>query len=137
MSAPQYATSGMTAATMPVGNYTATFNAKDVAGNSATTLTVSFTVGTVPAAPVITCGTVGKKFVNINWSAVSGATSYDVYAPDGTTLKTNVTTTTYQFNVVNETGTVRVIAKNSIGQSVASNVLNYDVNNGSNSGTCS
>jgi signal peptidase I len=132
--APQYRTSGLTAALMTTGTYTATYTATDVAGNSVT-LTTSFSI--TIAAPVLSCGTTGKKFVTISWTAVAGATSYDVYAPNGTTLKVNQTGTTYTLNVVGESGTVRVYARNAAGQGPASNVLTYDVGNGSNTGTCS
>ncbi|MGN6722731.1 MAG: signal peptidase I, partial [Marmoricola sp.] len=70
---------------------------------------------------VVTCGTTGKKSVTINWTAVAGATSYDLYYPNGTTLAQNVTTTTVTLTTTNQSGTFTVHARNASGAGPASN----------------
>lgn len=85
---------------------------------------------------VVTCGTTGKKSVVINWTAVSGATSYDLYFPSGAFAQ-NVTTTTFTLTTVNQSGTFFVRAKNASGAGPASNSATYNVGNGNGNGTCS
>jgi hypothetical protein len=90
-----------------------------------------------PAAPVITCGTLGKKLVRVNWTAVPGATSYDMFFPSSGSTAVNTTATTFDLTTVNQNGTFQIKAKNAAGSSSFSNSLTYDVGNGSSNGTCS
>lgn len=90
-----------------------------------------------PAAPVVTCGTLGKKLVRVNWTAVPGATSYDMFFPTSGSTAVNITATTFDLTTVNQSGTFQIKAKNAAGSSSFSNSLTYDVGNGSSNGTCS
>lgn len=103
-----------------------------------TTFTAASAWGAPTAAPVVTCGATGKKSVTINWTTVSGATSYDLYYPNGTTVgQSGATGTTVTLTTVNLSGTFTVRAKNSSGSGPASNAATFNVGNGNGSGTCS
>ena len=118
------------------GAHTVVYRAVDNAGNVGDAATATFTASSSLAAPVVSCGTTAKKLVNVSWTAVTGATSYDLYYPDGLTLATNQTGTTFPLSIVGQSGIFQVKARNASGTSPFSNVLTYDVGNGSNVGTC-
>ncbi|MFF0266614.1 cellulose binding domain-containing protein [Kribbella sp. NPDC004536] len=77
--------------------------------------------GTVPGAPTGLSGTASGTSVNLNWSAVSGATSYSVYR-NGTKVGTP-TGTSYTDSglTANTSYTYQVSASNSAGEGAKSN----------------
>jgi len=108
----------------------------DTAAVSGTTLSTG-TFLPPPAAPVVSCGTLGKKLVTLTWTTVPGATSYDLYYPDGSTLSGNQTSTTFAFDgVANVVGDFSVRAKNASAVSAMSNAKHYDTGTGSSGQSC-
>jgi chitodextrinase len=110
-----YNVTGLTANT----NYTFTVKAKDASNNVASGTSVTITTLVNPPSDVtnLTTANVTNTNLTLNWTASSGATSYDVY--NGVTLLGNTTSTTY--NVTGLTAstqyTFKVIAKNAGGSS--------------------
>lgn len=108
----------------------------DTANVSGTTLSTGTFVAP-PNAPVVTCGALGKKLVTLTWAAVPGATSYDLYYPNGSTLAGNQTGTSFAFDgTANVIGDFSVKARNGSVVSAMSNSKHYDTGTGSGSGTC-
>jgi signal peptidase I len=97
--------------------------------------------GTFPsplAAPVVSCGALAKKSVTLTWTAVPGATSYDLYFPDGNTLALNQVATSYTLSgSAQMQGNFSVKARNATSVSAMSNSRQYDTGTGSGNGTCS
>ncbi|KRA32651.1 MULTISPECIES: signal peptidase I [unclassified Nocardioides] len=137
----QYSTSGLTAALMPVGTYTAAFTATDVAGNAATPLNTGFTI-TVPATPTITSCTVANGLTEYTltwtWPGPGTADSFKLYYGGGgssrppTTLP-DVTSpyTGVSVPINDEAGTFRIVAVVGGVESALSNTYNYSGKNNS------
>lgn len=86
----------------------------------------------VPAAPVIRVMQDGSQCY-VHWTAVTGATSYDVYATEHgvAALLGNTADTTYLTgNVICGPTTITVKAKNGDGDSAASNAVQKNLRGG-------
>lgn len=137
LSGSQYRTSGLTAAVMTQGAYTATFTGTDVAGNTAT-LTSTFAV--LPAPVITVCGTInGSNPYNLTWTwaGVGNPDSFKLYYGGGGSFRTP---TTFAGNVRNgqtqainnEAGTFRLVAVIGGVESALSNPANYSGNGNKN-----
>ncbi len=133
LSGSQYRTSGLTAALMTQGGYTATFTATDVAGNVAT-LTTTFAV--LPAPVITVCGTInGSNPYNLTWTwaGTGNPDSFKLYYGGGGSFRTP---TTFAGNVRNgqtqsinnEAGTFRLVAVIGGVESALSNTASYSGN---------
>lgn len=124
-------------ASVPAGAHTVNWTVTDAAGNASSGSASYAAVQPSLDSPVVTCGTLGKKLVSFSWAGVTGATSYDLYYPDGTTLSSNQTSTTFKFDgTANVVGDFSVKARNGSAVSAMSNVKHYDTGTGSTTGTC-
>ncbi|MEJ7634284.1 signal peptidase I [Aeromicrobium sp.] len=100
--------------------------------NPATVSGTTFTARKVPA-PVVTCGTVARGSVRLNWTAVSGATSYVIHYGTGGSLTETVSATTLSkaYTTAGTSGRFTVEARIAYGSatwaSVQSNAKNYAV----------
>jgi len=97
--------------------------AKNAGGSTASTIWSFTTLAAAPAAPVLTtpanASTSQLLTSTLNWTAASGATSYDVYFGTASTppLATNVTVTTYSPGTLtaNTKYYWKIVAKNTAG----------------------
>jgi fibronectin type 3 domain-containing protein len=106
--------------------YSYSIKAKNACGTSAAGTCATTTTLAVPAAPgAPTYTAVSCNTLTVNWTAVSGATSYDVYRRNtscGTgTLQGNVATTSYNATGLTASSTYAwyVVAKNGCGDSAS------------------
>lgn len=128
-----YSASGLNAST----TYEAQVSAKNSHGSSAYTSPISVTTsagGTAPATPTgLATSSITTNSATLGWTAVSGATSYDVQIrPQGGTYSTyNVTTNSYNASglTANTTYEWSVRAKNSYGSSSYSSNVTFTTQN--------
>lgn len=133
LSGSQYRTSGLTAAIMTDGGYTATFTGTDVAGNTAT-LTTTFAV--LPTPVITVCGTInGNNPYNLTWTwaGVGNPDSFKLYYGGGGSARTPTTFAGTARNgqtqsINNEAGTFRLVAVIGGIESALSNTASYSGN---------
>ena len=132
----QPATGSLAAAT-----YTATISVSaNGALNGPQTVSVTFVVGsgagnTAPAAPTLSAVTPGESQVTVTWAASTGATSYNIYYAQGTTVATGTGTKVAGVSSPYTIGALTdgkkyaflVTAVGSAGETAGSNVLSTPV----------
>ncbi|MEV4093644.1 carbohydrate binding domain-containing protein [Streptosporangium saharense] len=106
----------------PAGSHVYQVTAVNAVGESAKSESVTLVVGNdtpqVPATPTGLTGTGNANSATLNWTAVSGATSYNVYR--GTTKVGSATTTTFTETLPPGTYGYQVTAVNAAGESAKS-----------------
>ena len=128
-----YNASGLSAST----TYEAQVSAKNSYGSSAYTSIITVTTSTAGSAPAtptgLTSSNVTTSGASLAWTAVSGATSYDVQIrPQGGTYSTyNITTNNYSATglIANTTYEWSVSAKNSYGSSSYATTVTFTTQN--------
>ena len=103
--------------------YTFTVRATNIAGNSPESASSdpATPLPSTPTAPGNLGGTAGDQQVNLNWDAVTGASSYTVYKYEGTTAPVNMDD--WQQVAMNVTGTTYTVTDLTNGTSYAFAVM--------------
>jgi len=143
--------SGASQNVSPTSTATYTVTATDASGGTyngcSTSGTVIITVNNVPAAVSATgiipansatnvCYAGSGAITSLTWTAVSGATSYDVYFGAGAlpgTVTANVTTNSWTISPALAASTTyywKVVAKNACGDAVGSSTWSFTTNSG-------
>ena len=105
------------------GNHTITYWSVDSSGVIETANSQSFTIESVPSAPTNLTATSPTQNPSLSWSAVSGASSYNIYR-NNTKIDSTTSTTYTDNNAPEGSDSYYVTAVNGAGESGQSNSVN-------------